>query len=60
LFEGGGEPSSVSYAYGWAPGPPPAKSGPVTDISLKQAGYYRTRNNYKYACMNVKRSANGN
>ena len=36
LFEGGGEgggvgqpPSSVSYAYGWAPGPPPAKSGPV-------------------------------
>jgi len=27
--EGVGQPpSSVSYAYGWAPGPPPAKSGP--------------------------------
>ena len=24
----GQRPSPVSYAYGWAPGPPPAKSGP--------------------------------
>ena len=24
----GHRPSPVSYAYGWAPGPPPAKSGP--------------------------------
>ena len=22
--------TTISYAYGWAPGPPPAKSGPVT------------------------------
>ena len=28
LFFFGKPPSSVSYAYGWAPGPPPAKSGP--------------------------------
>jgi len=26
---GGGQPPfPISYAYGWAPGPPPAKSGP--------------------------------
>ena len=26
----GQRPSPVSYAYGWAPGPPPAKSGPAS------------------------------
>jgi len=30
FWGGGGQPPSpISYAYGWAPGPPPAKSGPV-------------------------------
>jgi len=32
FFSGGGDQNplaSISYAYGWAPGPPPAKSGPA-------------------------------
>ena len=29
----GQRPSPVSYAYGWAPGPPPAKSGPERRFS---------------------------
>jgi len=33
---GRGNPiAPVSYAYGWAPGPPPAKSGPAWQIRLQ-------------------------
>ena len=36
MWEGAGQrPSPISYAYGWAPGSPPAKSGPVI-YSLKR------------------------
>jgi len=31
---GGGNPLlPISYAYGWAPGPPPAKSGPAENAT---------------------------
>jgi len=35
VFFGGGPLAPVSYAYGWAPGPPPAKSGPESVQNTK-------------------------
>jgi len=33
----GQRPSPVSYAYGWAPGHPPAKSGP--DLKMRYVNF---------------------
>jgi len=41
FFRGRGEatPFPVSYAYGWAPGLPPAKSGPAAAYAAVKVGY---------------------
>jgi len=39
LGGGGNLLAAVSYAYGWAPGPPPAKSGPATTVYQYKFAY---------------------